>query len=117
MKETLPRNSRAYDPDGWISNVTVWGIADDHTWLDDQGTTRKDAPFPFDVQYQAKYAYWGMIEAEKALTPSHLPITAQTANTAKGTPANTSDLVWNTVPSMKTQQLGTLQAEVKTLSG
>ncbi|MBP1966130.1 endo-1,4-beta-xylanase [Paenibacillus aceris] len=108
-------NTQAYNPDGWISNVTLWGIADDHTWLDNQGATRKDAPFPFDVQYQGKYAYWGMIEAVKTLTPSHLPITAQTANTAKGTPANASDPVWNTVPALKTQQLGTLQAEVKTL--
>ncbi|KRF10089.1 hypothetical protein ASG89_00675 [Paenibacillus sp. Soil766] len=108
-------NTQAYNPDGWISNVTLWGIADDHTWLDNQGATRKDAPFPFDVQYQAKYAYWGMIEAVKTLTPSHLPITAQTANTAKGTPTNASDPVWKTVPALKTQQLGSLQAEVKTL--
>ncbi|OAS17909.1 endo-1,4-beta-xylanase [Paenibacillus oryzisoli] len=108
-------NTQAYNPNGWISNVTIWGIADDHTWLDNQGATRKDAPFPFDVQYQAKYAYWGMIEAVKALTPSHLPITAQTAHTAKGTPTHASDPVWNTVPALKTQQLGTLQAEVKTL--
>lgn len=108
-------NTSAYNPDGWISNVTLWGVADDHTWLDNQGATRKDAPFPFDAQYQAKYAYWGMIEAVKTLTPSHLPITAQAANTAKGTPVNVSDPVWNTVPALKTQQLGTLQAEVKSL--
>lgn len=109
-------NTPAYNPDGWISNVTIWGIADDHTWLDNiNNIIRKDAPLPFDVQYQAKYAYWGMIEAVKTLTPTHLPITLQTALTAQGTPANASDSVWNRIPTIKTQQSGTLQAQVKTL--
>ncbi|GFZ75564.1 endo-1,4-beta-xylanase A [Paenibacillus marchantiophytorum] len=109
-------NTPAYHPDGWISNVTIWGIADDHTWLDNiNNITRKDAPLPFDVQFQAKYAYWGMIEAVKTLTPTHLPITAQTAFTAQGTPVNASDSVWDTIQTIKTQQSGTLQAQVKTL--
>lgn len=109
-------NTPAYNPDGWISNVTLWGIADDHTWLDNiNNIIRKDAPLPFDVQYQAKYAYWGMIEAVKTLTPTHLPITPQTALTAQGTPANASDSVWNTAPTIKTQLSGTLQAQVRTL--
>lgn len=109
-------NTPAYNPDGWISNVTIWGIADDHTWLDNiNNIIRKDAPLPFDVQYQAKYAYWGIIEAVKTLTPTHLPITLQTALTAQGTPANASDSVWNRIPTIKTQQSGTLQAQVKTL--
>lgn len=109
-------NTPAYNPDGWISNVTLWGIADDHTWLDNfNNIIRKDAPLPFDVKHQAKYAYWGMIEAVKTLTPTHLPITLQTALTAQGTPANASDSVWNRIPTIKTQQSGTLQAQVKTL--
>ncbi|NRF92861.1 S-layer homology domain-containing protein [Paenibacillus frigoriresistens] len=102
--------------DGWISNVTIWGIADDHTWLDNiNNLIRKDAPLPFDAQFQAKYAYWGMIEVIKTLTPTHLPITPQSALAAQGTPANSSDSVWNTIPTMKTPQSGTLQAQVKTL--
>ncbi|EFM08887.1 Endo-1,4-beta-xylanase [Paenibacillus curdlanolyticus YK9] len=105
------------NPDGWISNVTLWGVADDHTWLHNRGTTRQDAPFPFDKQYQAKYAYWGMIEAVKTLNPSHLPLTAKAANTGQGTPVvdHVTDSVWSTVPAMKTEQLGTLEADVKTL--
>ena len=109
-------NTPAYNPDGWISNVTLWGIADDHTWLDNfNNIIRKDAPLPFDVKHQAKYAYWGMIEAVKTVTPTHLPITPETALTAQGTPVNASDSVWNTIPTIKTQQAGTLQAQLKTL--
>lgn len=102
-------------PEGWISNVTIWGIADDHTWLHNRGTTRQDAPFPFDKQYQAKYAYWGMVEAVKPLNPSHLPMTPKQSNTAQGTVSDSSKLAWNSVPAIKTDQLGTLSAEVKTL--
>ncbi|QJD84616.1 endo-1,4-beta-xylanase [Cohnella herbarum] len=106
------------NPDGWISNVTLWGIADDHTWLHNRDNKiRQDAPFPFNKQHQAKYAYWGMIEAIKTLTPSKLPLTAKSANTAQGTPVidRVTDSVWHTVPAMKTEQSGTLEADVKTL--
>lgn len=105
----------AGNPNGWISNVTLWGVADDHTWLHNRGATRQDAPFPFDKQHQAKYAYWGMIEAVKTLDPSKLPISAKTANAAQGTPSGVADSVWNTVPALKTDTLGSLGAEVKTL--
>lgn len=102
-------------PEGWISNVTLWGVADDYTWLHNRGTTRQDAPFPFDKRHQAKYAYWGMIEAVKALNPSKLPLTAKAADTAQGTPANAADKAWQTVPALQTESLGTLGAQVKTL--
>jgi endo-1,4-beta-xylanase len=51
-----------------ISNVTFWGIADDHTWLDDSlvdspGGPGKDAPFVFDVNFNVKPAYWALVEA------------------------------------------------------
>ncbi|MFC3800809.1 endo-1,4-beta-xylanase [Cohnella sp. GCM10012308] len=105
----------AGNPEGWISNVTLWGVADDYTWLHNRGTTRQDAPFPFDKRHQAKYAYWGMIEAVKTLNPSKLPLTAKAANTAQGSPANAADQAWQTVPAMYTESLGTLDAEVKTL--
>lgn len=52
--------------DDQISNVTFWGIADNKTWLDDrfrdQEVPGKDAPLPFDPQYQVKPAYWGIID-------------------------------------------------------
>ncbi|WP_223589073.1 endo-1,4-beta-xylanase [Neobacillus bataviensis] len=67
-----------------ISNVTFWGIADNHTWLNDRAdvwydangnlvfdssTTAtkspekgKDAPFVFDPDYNVKPAYWAIID-------------------------------------------------------
>ncbi|MBB6451323.1 endo-1,4-beta-xylanase [Geomicrobium halophilum] len=50
-----------------ISNVTFWGIADDHTWLDDRAEEHndgvgKDAPFVFDTDYNVKPAYWEIID-------------------------------------------------------
>jgi endo-1,4-beta-xylanase len=52
---------REYDEN--ISSVTVWGLADDDTWLDSFPVTRKDAPLLFDVRLQAKPAYWGIVDA------------------------------------------------------
>lgn len=46
-----------------LSRVTIWGMADDDTWLDNfpvQG--RKDHPLPFDTGLQAKWAYWGIVD-------------------------------------------------------
>ncbi|WP_179298712.1 endo-1,4-beta-xylanase [Evansella halocellulosilytica] len=50
-----------------ISSVTFWGIADNHTWLDDRATEhndgeRIDAPFVFDHNYRVKPAFWRIIE-------------------------------------------------------
>ncbi len=52
---------------GKISSVTLWGLADDHTWLDTFPITRLDMPLLFDTQLQAKPAYWGVVD------PSQLP--------------------------------------------
>ncbi|QDP41415.1 endo-1,4-beta-xylanase [Radiobacillus deserti] len=52
--------------DDQISNVTLWGVADDKTWLDDrfndQEVPGKDAPMPFDPNYNVKPAYWGIVD-------------------------------------------------------
>ena len=50
-----------------LSAVTMWGMADDDTWLDSFPVTRTDYPLPFDMQLQAKPAYWGIVD------PTHLP--------------------------------------------
>jgi len=50
-----------------ISAVTLWGMADDDTWLDSFPVTRTDYPLPFDMGLQAKPAYWGIVD------PTHLP--------------------------------------------
>ncbi|WP_129731879.1 endo-1,4-beta-xylanase [Ectobacillus funiculus] len=50
-----------------ISNVTFWGIADNHTWLNDRAEqynngVGKDAPFVFDANYNVKPAYWAIMD-------------------------------------------------------
>ena len=51
---------------GKIKALTIWGMADDDTWLDSFPVTRTDYPLPFDMGLQAKPAYWGIID-EKML--------------------------------------------------
>lgn len=42
-----------------LTGVTLWGIADDHTWLDDFPVKgRKDWPLLFDIHHQPKNAFW-----------------------------------------------------------
>ncbi|MFC0470466.1 endo-1,4-beta-xylanase [Halalkalibacter kiskunsagensis] len=50
-----------------ISSVTFWGIADNHTWLDNRarqysGGVGVDAPFVFDHEYRVKPAFWKIID-------------------------------------------------------
>jgi len=68
-----------------ISNVTFWGVTDNHTWLNDRADvyydqdgnvvtdkdapfatilkkSGKDAPFVFDPEYNVKPAYWAIID-------------------------------------------------------
>ncbi len=50
-----------------ITGVTFWGMADDDTWLDGFPVARTDYPLPFDMNLQAKPAYWGIVD------PTQLP--------------------------------------------
>jgi len=52
---------------GRISAVTLWGMADNDTWLDSFPVTRTDYPLPFNMELQAKPAYWGIVD------PTQLP--------------------------------------------
>jgi endo-1,4-beta-xylanase len=45
-----------------ISSVTVWGLADDNTWLKTFPIPRLDLPLLFDESLKAKHAYWGIID-------------------------------------------------------
>ncbi|WP_421378217.1 endo-1,4-beta-xylanase [Bacillus salacetis] len=52
-----------------ISSVTFWGVADNHTWLNDRAEQYNDgvgvdAPFVFDNEYNTKPAYWAIIDEE-----------------------------------------------------
>jgi endo-1,4-beta-xylanase len=53
---------------GEITSVTLWGLADDNTWLDTFPVTRKDAPLLFDTRLQAKPAYWGVVDPSRIET-------------------------------------------------
>jgi endo-1,4-beta-xylanase len=44
-----------------ITSVTFWGMADDDTWLDSFPVVRTDYPLPFNMELQAKPAYWGIV--------------------------------------------------------
>jgi endo-1,4-beta-xylanase len=39
-------------------------MADDDTWLDSFPVTRTDYPLPFDMELQAKPAYWGIVNPD-----------------------------------------------------
>jgi endo-1,4-beta-xylanase len=54
---------------GKLSAVTIWGFADDDTWLDGFPVARTDYPLPFDMGLQAKPAYWGIVDPTKL--PGH----------------------------------------------
>jgi endo-1,4-beta-xylanase len=70
---------------GKLSAVTIWGMADDDTWLDSFPVTRTDYPLPFDMQLQAKPAYWGMIDEPKELPGFGLHFTMSNKAGAKDT--------------------------------
>jgi endo-1,4-beta-xylanase len=50
-----------------LTGVTLWGFADDDTWLDSFPVARTDYPLPFNMQLQAKPAYYGMVDPEGGL--------------------------------------------------
>ncbi|GIO13244.1 hypothetical protein J19TS2_27990 [Cohnella xylanilytica] len=50
---------------GLVSAVVFWGIADDHTWLSTFPVTRTEAPLLFDKNYQAKPAFWAIVDPSK----------------------------------------------------
>jgi endo-1,4-beta-xylanase len=64
-----------------ISSVTLWGLADDNTWLDTFPVTRKDAPLLFDTALQAKPAYWGVVDPSRigTATPASPPVSQSSA--------------------------------------
>jgi GH35 family endo-1,4-beta-xylanase len=45
---------------GKIASVTLWGKADDHTWL--TSATQVDGPLLFDISLKKKLAYWAIVD-------------------------------------------------------
>lgn len=48
---------------GLIDSVTIWGQADNNTWL--TTGSRAEAPVLFDTSLKAKPAYWGVVDPSK----------------------------------------------------
>lgn len=54
-----------------ITDVVFWGTDDGHSWLNDANTVGGSGdgsavcPLPFDREYQAKPAYWGIVDPSK----------------------------------------------------
>jgi endo-1,4-beta-xylanase len=68
-----------------LASVTLWGIADDDTWLDTFPVARKDAPLLFDVSLQAKAAYWSLVgtaspSGSNTASPTASPTVSPTAS-------------------------------------
>lgn len=45
-----------------ISSVSLWGIADDNTWLSEFESRRQDFPLLFDAQQEPKPAFWAVVD-------------------------------------------------------
>lgn len=85
-----------------ISSVSLWGLADDNTWLNQSG--RINAPLLFDPQLQHKLAYTGIVDpldlpgadlainktanATSALSGSNITYTATVTNNGHDAAAN-----------------------------
>ncbi|MFN8073789.1 MAG: PHB depolymerase family esterase [Kineosporiaceae bacterium] len=52
-----------------IDSVTLWGLADDNTWLSTFPITRLNTPLLFDAQLQAKPVFNEVVEAAHEFTP------------------------------------------------
>ncbi|MGC4761360.1 endo-1,4-beta-xylanase [Micromonospora sp. DT46] len=62
-----------------LTSVTLWGLADDDTWLDTFPVARKDAPLLFDTELQAKSAYWGIVDPTR-INPTPTPTVSPTVS-------------------------------------
>ncbi len=71
-----------------LAAVTLWGMADDNTWLDTFPVNRLDEPLPFDQLLQAKPAYWGIVD------PTQLPGYGMTLALAGRTGSPQSGETW-----------------------
>ncbi|HEU5469553.1 MAG TPA: endo-1,4-beta-xylanase [Actinophytocola sp.] len=85
-----------------IDSVTVWGVADDGTWLKDFPFPRLDLPLLFDEQLQSKPAYWGLVD------PARLPQITR-GHTAPGGRVQVDgqrDDEWNLLPGTDVNSRG-----------
>lgn len=86
-----------------ISRVTIWGLDDGNSW-------RKEFfPLPFDANFQAKEAYYAIIDPDKYLSEHDAPPTVQIneAKAAYGTPEidGTEDSIWSKAEDIPVSKL------------
>ncbi|WP_328854678.1 endo-1,4-beta-xylanase [Microbispora hainanensis] len=89
-----------------ISSVTVWGLADDDTWLSTFPITRLNAPLLFDDELQAKPAYWGVVDPAK-LPPLVRRLEAPAANPKVD---GKRELEWDLLPDVPIARVGDVSA-------
>jgi endo-1,4-beta-xylanase len=82
--------------------VTLWGLTDSRSWRIDSGD-----PLAFDDDYQAKAAYWGIVDGE-------MPALVQSANVFQANLPTTSQTVtsieWSKLPTHAIGTVGSFQA-------
>ncbi|MEN3357434.1 MAG: endo,4-beta-xylanase, partial [Mycobacteriales bacterium] len=93
-----------------LTAVTVWGSADDGTWLKSFPFPRLDQPLLFDEDLQAKPAYWGIVD------PSRLPQLTRTLRTPAAHPRvdGQRDLQWTLLPGTDVFSAGKLRGQFQT---
>jgi endo-1,4-beta-xylanase len=45
-----------------VQSVSLWGIADNHTWLNSYPVTRTNRPLLFDTAGNPKWAFWTVVD-------------------------------------------------------
>jgi endo-1,4-beta-xylanase len=50
-----------------VTSVSLWGIADDHTWLNSFPVARTNRPLLFDVAGNPKWAFWAVVDSSLAV--------------------------------------------------
>lgn len=73
-----------------VTNVTVWGLTDDASWLNGHPVVRKNWPLLFDAYLQPKLAYWAIVDSSK------IPVLIQEVKSYPGniTVDGDEDLAW-----------------------
>ncbi|WP_310549717.1 endo-1,4-beta-xylanase [Paenibacillus glufosinatiresistens] len=80
-----------------LTGVTLWGMADDNSWL--SKPERTDYPLLFDHQLQAKPAYYGVA------APGELPVLNRTLTISRGTPVvdGRTETLWDAISPVSVQ--------------
>ncbi|MFC6081888.1 endo-1,4-beta-xylanase [Sphaerisporangium aureirubrum] len=89
-----------------LSSVTIWGLADDSTWLSTFPITRLNPPLLFDDELQAKPAYWGVVD------PARLPALVRKQDAPRGTVKldGSREAEWDMLPDTPIARVGNLSA-------